>query len=640
MCGIVSIISPNPDDHAALDRVTDALFHRGPDSRGTWREGNVSLGHRRLSIIDLSPNGAQPMFNEDKSLALVCNGEIYNYLELMDELQKKGHRFRSVCDCETLLHLYEEKELNFLDDVNGMFALCLWDARKKRLIAAVDRFGKRPLYWARNGERFAFASELKALYAFPWWERTVEPLAIDRYLALRYVPAPMTIFKGVRKLEMATLMIVESANTTFKTYWQARSGDEFTTQEQFEETLTEAVRLRLRSDVPLGIYLSGGVDSAAIAALMAEHTAGPKISYSVGFDYEFDERPRAKLIADHLGFEYNALTIDAGHFDLLPKITYHLDEPFGDLICLPAFTLAERAKQKLTVVLTGDGADEILSGYFHQKLMTIRQRYEWLSRKSNVRSVFSRLMESCPCSILTLLFDYPDKIGPNEKSKFLHAIASSGQFGTFYEAVTSCFSASDKNKLYRPGFYEALNGPSLGTVFQHDFETLASFPLLARLSLLDIKHWIPFSVLFRLDKMNMAHAVETRSPFLDYQVVQKCLNLSDNDKLASGRNKIALRRLIERLLPSSLRTPGKQAFYFPQTNAYRERYLSWAKDLVTPENIRRRGLFDQSAVEAIVRQAQGPSMLATRQLTALAMLESWFQVHVDARPDESRLARA
>ncbi|MDD4182697.1 MAG: asparagine synthase (glutamine-hydrolyzing) [Candidatus Omnitrophica bacterium] len=634
MCGIAGIISPYLSDHKRLATMTDALSHRGPDNRGFFQDDIVSLGHRRLSIIDLSVEANQPMSNEDGTIHLICNGEIYNYKEKTIEMKAKGHSFRSKSDCEVLLHLYEECGDNFLKDVNGMYAFALWDSRKKRLLLAVDRFGKKPLYYAVSDNRIIFASELKSLLFFEWVSKNIDYTAVDRYLSLRYIPAPMTCFRAVKKLEQSTIMIWENGNIALKRYWIPKpnkicnfNSDEYI--EHFRELLTDAVKLRLQSDVPLGIYLSGGVDSSAIAGLMKLLTGGRKVSYTASFEYKHDEHNRAQGVAAYLDYEYNRVKVVKDDFSFMPSIMYHLDEPFGDLLCLPAFMLAKKAKEKLTVVLTGDGADEILNGYFHQKLMLLRQKHNAILGMPGIETVLSGFSKAIPSSFLNMFFDYPDRFGPREKIKLSHALSGCSSFGSFYDGVTSCFTVQDKAGLYADSFVSRMQHETLAEEYQREIQNSGDFSFSSKLSLLDIKYWIPFSVIYRLDKMNMAHAVETRSPFLDFRVVEYALNLPDSLKVSKRRNKEILRCLIEQLYPPSYREKGKQAFYVPMVSQYENKFKEWASDLLTPETVGRRGLFKWPYVEKLFELSNKKSMLANRQVTVLAMLELWFRVFCD-----------
>lgn len=632
MCGITGIISPEQSDHQLLENMTDALKHRGPDHRGFFRDKSVGLGHRRLSIIDLSSEANQPMSNEDGTIHLVCNGEIYNYKEKTSELKAKGHIFKSKSDSEVLLHLYEEYGKDLLSHVNGMYAFAIWDSRKRRMLLSVDRFGKKPLYYAVSSGRLIFASELKSLLYFKWLKRDLDFLAIDRYLSLRYIPAPLTVFKSVKKLEQSTLLTWQDGNITTERYWMPKPGGYDSSSgciDSFTQILTDAVRVRLESDVPLGIYLSAGIDSAAIAGLMNPLMKKEKISYTVSFDYKYDEYSRARKIADFLKFEYNPVTVTKDDFDLMPGIMRHMDEPFGDLLCLPAFLLGKKAKEKLTVVLTGDGADEILNGYFHQRLMLLRQKYRAFLKIPGMNLILSNVFKAIPLSLLNAFFDYPDRMGARERLKLSQSLAACQDFGAFYEGITSCFTPADKIRVCTDYFSGALHHETLAQEYQREIQKGEGFSFLSRLSLLDLKYWIPFSVIYRLDKMNMAHAVEVRSPYLDYRVVETALNLPDKCKINHGRNKEVLRSLIERLYPPSHREKGKQAFYMPVLSQYKERYDEWLSGLLTPAAVASRGLFQWPYIQNLFELSGRGSMLANRQLTCLAMLELWFKTFLD-----------
>ncbi|MBI5815592.1 MAG: asparagine synthase (glutamine-hydrolyzing) [Nitrospinae bacterium] len=629
MCGITALISEDEADHALFGKATDLLAHRGPDNRGAKREGGVALGHRRLSILDLSPAGAQPMTNETGDIWIVCNGEIYNYQDLSRRLKSRGHVFRSKSDSETLVHLYEEYGESFVEHVNGMFAFVLWDGRAKKLLAAVDRFGKKPLYYARSGAKIAMASELKSLLLFDWVGRDINPDAVDRYLSMRYVPAPMTIIKSSSKLEPATMLVWEAGDIKVRRYWSPAAGQiafDAAAVDRFEGLFSDAVGIRLQSDVPLGVYLSGGVDSAAVAGMMKRLSEGRRVSYTLSVDYKYDEKEKARRIAEYLDFEFNPVTVGQDDFGKMREIAYHLDEPFGDMLCLPAYLLAREAKRKLTVVLTGDGADEIFNGYFHQRLMEKWRRMGALFRAPMAGPFLSNAAGAVPLAVFNSLFDYPDRVGPRERLKISQMLEGCSSFGGFYEGITSCFTAQDKNAAYTGEFRRSVGaGPWSGQI-QRDWAGITAGSFYSRLSVLDLKYWIPFSVLYRLDKMNMAHAVETRSPFLDYRVVEMALNLEDSGKISGKGNKIILRKLIERLYPPELREKGKQAFYMPVTGENRKRFRDWAASLLGAKRIEARGFFRQPYVDGLFEAYDGGSMLATRQLTALGMLELWFDV--------------
>jgi len=631
MCGISAICSPIQEDHNLLVPMTRMLHHRGPDGEGFFSRGGVSLGHKRLAILDLSNRGAQPMHSHDNLLHLVCNGEVYNFQEKNAVLCAKGYKIISSSDSETLLHLYEEYGLSFLKHINGMFAFVIFDEKSRRLVAAVDRFGKKPLYYALHDGRLALSSELKSLLLLPWVSRKINPIAIDRYLMLRYVPAPHTMFTDVNKVEPATMLTWEAGNLTLSKYWSPSFNEELPytskTCEAFDELLDDAVNIRLQSDVPLGIYLSGGVDSAAIAGIMNKLAPeGKRIAYTVSIQYKHDELHRAKQIADYLNYELNPVKVDPEDFDLAETIMWHLDEPFGDAVCIPSFLLAKKAKEQLTVTLTGDGADEIFNGYFHQRVMAKWYTYRKLFCTPGANVLFSSIVKHVPLRLLNKYFDYPDVLGLREMHKLYTTLSECNLFGKFYEGITACFTSFDKAILYTHDFKNATTGYPISDEIQEVFTSSSEFPILSRLSLLDIRFWLPYSLIFRLDKLNMAHAVETRSPFLDYRIVQMALNLCNKAKLDRGYNKIILRDRIAKLYPPALREKGKQAFYMPITDQYKNRFLKWAKGLLTEEATRKRGFFRWEYISDLLVATDNYSMLVNRQITALAMLELWFRV--------------
>ncbi|MFQ5349929.1 MAG: asparagine synthase (glutamine-hydrolyzing) [Thermoanaerobaculia bacterium] len=359
--------------------MADSMRHRGPDSSGFFRDGEVALGHRRLSIIDVA-GGQQPLENEDGSLVLICNGEIYNYQRLRQELIERGHRFRTRSDSEVVLHLYEESGPACLSRLNGMFALALFDRRTRQLFLARDRIGIKPLYYARAGSRFLFASEIKALLRWPALDTEVDALAIHRYLALRYVPGPGTLFHSIHKLPAAHYAIFAEGELQLVRYWQPELWDgeypysEQDYEEQFRELFERSVRRRLISEVPVGAYLSGGLDSSVIVAAFSKLIDRPVKTFSVGFGYSHDEIEQAAETARHLGCDHTQVDCTAEDLLLLPTIVHHLDEPIGDPIVVPMYLLAREATKQVTVILTGEGADEIFGGYlFHRALLGGRQ---------------------------------------------------------------------------------------------------------------------------------------------------------------------------------------------------------------------------------------------------------------------------
>ncbi|MBF0349327.1 MAG: asparagine synthase C-terminal domain-containing protein, partial [Magnetococcales bacterium] len=388
------------------------------------------------------------------------------------------------------------------------------------------------------------------------------------------------------------------------------------------------VRLRLISDVPVGFYLSGGVDSTTIAALAKKHSASARDALTVGFGNRFDEHEIAGQVAAHLGLTFHSLTVEPDDFALMDRIVWHMDEPLGDMIVLPAFLLARAAKKHVTVVLTGDGADEILAGYLHQRVMILRQRHEGWLKRPGVAKGLSLLLEHTPVSWLNRAFDYPDRFGTREREKLVEVAVNSGDWAYCYEALTSCFTSMDKLALYTPEFARVSAAEPLAEIYRQQLAEADGFSFLSRLSLLDLRWWIPIIVLYRLDKMAMAHAVETRSPFLDYRVVEAALNLPDNLKLSSREGKEILFRMQRRLLPKPLTMRRKQAFYMPFLERHKAAYQGWVAEMVSRKRVEQRGFFRWQAVAQMQRHATAGSMLANRQLVSLAQLEHWFSIFV------------
>ena len=382
MCGICGMVG-GPDERV-LDRMISAIRHRGPDGQGRYMDDTAALGHTRLSIIDVA-GGHQPMSNEDGSLHIVFNGEIYNHLDLRRELQGKGHKFKTRCDTEAIIHLYEEVGERCPERLRGMFAFAIWDSKSRSLFLARDRIGIKPLFIAWCGDTFIFGSELKAILCHPDVKREIDEDALDDYLTMMYVPAPRTILRGIRKLQPGHSVTVEGGRETIRRYWELPRGPASERAagpnaiDEMRQRLRESVRMRLMSEVPLGAYLSGGLDSSLVVALMSEASEEPVNTFSVGFaEKGFDERPYARAVAERFGTAHRELLVRHDSLELLPRIIWHLDEPVADPAVIPTYLMAELTKEHVTVVLTGEGADELFAGYSHYKIFTWGDRLKWL----------------------------------------------------------------------------------------------------------------------------------------------------------------------------------------------------------------------------------------------------------------------
>jgi asparagine synthase (glutamine-hydrolysing) len=641
MCGIAGFVGIR--EHGLLQRMTDSLIHRGPDGDGYFCADGVGLGHRRLSIIDVA-GGRQPIENEDGSLVLIHNGEIYNHRELRRELQARGHRFRTASDSEVILHLYEESGAGCLDKMAGMWTFALFDKVNRRLMLARDRLGIKPLYYVEAGGGVLFASEIKSLLQFGGFHPTLDPGAVHDYLALRYVPGPGGLFREVRKLPAAHFAVVEDGRLKLTRYWtpapppqpSRRSDDDYL--DEFAERFERSITRRLMSEVPLGAYLSAGLDSSTIVAAMARLTSQPVRTFTVGFDFEHDELEQAAATARHLGCVHTEIPCRAADIELLPQIVWHLDEPIGDPIVIPMFQLARRAKQDVTVVLTGEGADETLAGYlFHKALLggAYLAHLPGLVR----RGIVTPLVKATPASVLNLAFQYPAALGNRGKLKLLDYLPLVGgaHLPEAYRHLISLFDDRDTGWLYSDDFKAALrsraeNLQPINGSGRAAAGAAASRPMLDRILALQYDAWLPEDILTKQDKMSMAHGIEARVPFLDHELVEFTLGLPPSLKLHRGISKVILRRYAARLLPPATVRRRKMPFYVPA-----ERYLAepafqaLVADTLSESAVKSRGLLRPEAVARVRDSMQTGEFLYVKQAISLMMLELWFRMAVDRR---------
>jgi len=639
MCGIAGFVGIQ--EPGLLERMTDSLRHRGPDGDGYFCAEGVGLGHRRLSIIDVA-GGRQPIENEDGSLVLIHNGEIYNHRGLRRDLQARGHRFRTASDSEVILHLYEEFGPGCLEKMAGMWTFALYDRAKRRLMLARDRLGIKPLYYVEAGGGVLFASEIKSLLRFDGFQPTLDLQAVHDYLALRYVPGPGGMFKEVRKLPAAHYAMVEDGRLTLTRYWSPaapapeaqRTDEEYI--DEFAERFERSISRRLMSEVPLGAYLSAGLDSSTIVAAMARLTSQPVRTFTVGFDFEHDELEQAAATARHLGCIHTEIPCRAADAELLPQIVWHLDEPVGDPIVIPMYQLARRAKQDVTVVLTGEGADETLAGYlFHKALLG----GSYLARLPGPvrRGIVAPLVKATPASVLNVAFQYPAALGNRGKLKLLDYLPLVGgaHLPEAYRHLISLFDDRDTDWLYSDDFKAGLRSrPAAGSVNGSRNGTQAdpSRPMLDRILALQYESWLPEDILTKQDKMSMAHGIEARVPFLDHELVEFTLRLPPSLKLRRGISKYILRRYASRLLPPATVRRRKMPFYVPA-----ERYLAepafqaLVADTLSERAVRERGLLKPEAVTRVRNSMQTGEFLYVKQAISLMVLELWFRMAVDRR---------
>lgn len=625
MCGISGILTSLPGDALGmphLRRMNALQVHRGPDGEGVLElpgEPRVLLGHRRLAVIDVA-GGAQPMRSPCSGAVVVFNGEIYNHRELRGRLETRGHRFATRSDTEVLLHAYEEDGDAFLSSLRGMFAFALWDPARRRLLAARDRLGVKPFVYRHAPDgTFAFASEAKAILSLPGVPREADPEALAMYLALQYVPAPLSAFKGLRRLPPGHRLLLENGRLHVAPYWRLQPEAKLALAPErldalLRERLEEAVRVRLESEVPLGAFLSGGLDSASVAALMARASARPR-TFCMGFeDPAYDERAEARALASALGTEHREEVADSGALALLPALAWHQDEPLADASLVPTWKLAALARRHVTVALAGDGGDELFGGYerhranlaFDRIPFTLRRSTGWLMAAASPvteRSVLRRLGRF----LSTELKD------PLER----HA----------YWATR--FSRLELESLLTPEARRASNGADPhGWLVQWGrspgFEALTD-----RMTAMDLGGYLPGAVLAKMDTASMASALECRSPFLDSRLLAFALSLPPEERLDVWGGKRCLRRAMAPLLPVDTLGRGKRGFAPPVGAWFLGELSSLLEETVLSSRGLGRGLMRPEAVRALAADHRARRAFHGHRLWSLLMLELWFRTWID-----------
>ncbi|HEX8969751.1 MAG TPA: asparagine synthase (glutamine-hydrolyzing), partial [Chloroflexota bacterium] len=560
MCGISGVVGSLRTERATLQRMNDALRHRGPDGEGLFWSDTVGLAMRRLAIIDVA-GGDQPIFNEDGSVCVVFNGEIYNFLDLRDALQKQGHHFATHSDTEVVVHAYEEYGVECIERLWGMFALAVWDSRQNRLLLARDRLGKKPLAYYQEPAQggLAFASELYALLAHPAVPRDIDPRAIDDYLTYLYVPAPTSAFRDVRKLPPGHRLIWQHGRITVEPYWTVRFGDKLALSEdeaveRFGALLRDAVRRRLIADVPLGAFLSGGMDSSSIVAEMAELSSTPVKTFSIGFgERDYDELAFARQVAQRFGTEHHEMVVEPRALDVLPTLVRHYGEPYGDSSAIPTYYVARLTRQHVTVALNGDGGDELLAGYERHWAARIAARYDTIPRF--VRHGLIR-------PLIPLLPEPRHRRAFARRAKRFMAAAHLPVFDRYLHWV-GAYTPAHKASLYTADFAELLGGHDAGAWLR---DALAPEPRLDPVDAVlraDTLLYLPEDLLVKVDIASMANSLEARSPLLDHRLVEFCAALPSSYKLRGRTSKWLLRRLMRDRLPADVLIRPKMGFGVP-----------------------------------------------------------------------------
>ena len=557
MCGICGF---SWNDEALIRKMADRIVHRGPDQEGFFCTDGMSLGFRRLSIIDLSENGSQPMFNEDNTVCLVFNGEIYNFQELRPQLEAKGHRFRSNTDSEVILHGYEEYGIDVVNHLRGMFGFALYDTVRKRLLLARDRIGIKPLYYTRQNGRLVFGSEIKSILQDPGVERQVNHQALYDYLGFEFVPSPTTMFAGISKLPAGHLLVWENGQASVRRYWDlsfrpAAPMPRFEEAvEQLREHLDIAVKSHLVSDVPLGVFLSGGLDSSCLVALMRRHISGPLKTFTIGYeDKTFSELDYAQIVADHCQTDHQVLRLDSLKPAYVEETLYHLDEPMTDLSTVPLYLLCKQAREHVTVCLSGEGADESFAGYDRFKASRLNARYFSLLPKVVRQQLVGRMARLLP--------DQPQKKGViNMLKRFVEGatLPEDGQHLRWQYFLNRTLEEG----LFQPGFRAQINADPFWQVREHNSRCDARDQV-NREIYLDMRFMMTDSVLMKVDRMSMASALEIRVPLLDHVLVEFLASLPGDWKLNKMTTKYIFRAALKGLLPDKIVHRGKQGYSLP-----------------------------------------------------------------------------
>jgi asparagine synthase (glutamine-hydrolysing) len=633
ICGIAGMVGF--EDRHLLVRMNDALRHRGPDDSGVYVDESVALANRRLSIIDL-PGGHQPIHNEGGTVWVTFNGEIYNYHGLRSDLEKKGHRFYTNSDTETIVHLYEEYGDGCVKNLRGMFAFALWDSPSKRLLLARDRIGIKPLYYCRTDNGMLFASEIKSILQDEEVPRTVSIQAIDWFLALRYVPGNSTILSHVKRLEPGHIAAYKDGEMHVSRYWDFLTVEAPARSEQgwldgLADGLREAVHSELVSDVPLGAFLSGGIDSSIVVALMSSMTDEAVKTFSVGFGEgeEVDELRHARVVADHFETDHHELIVKEDAMKLLPEIVWYGDEPVADPAMIPTYLVSELARRHVKVVLTGEGGDEMFAGYIQYKAVLMGKRYISKIPKSVRTWLAPRLLRSIPGSFLDLFFSYSSALGEEAKRRIADYVSNSDDPTRAYLSIVSIFDEKERQEILQESVISQLKGGDLSEIISSYLCNQPVNELLGKLMQLESKTELVDNLLLKTDRMTMAHSLEARVPYLDHKLVEYTCSMPSKLKLRGLKDKYALRKVMSDQLPRITARRKKHRFFVPIDQWLDRSLTELANQVLSKEVLRRRGYLKIDQVERIFRNFNRSKLYHSRQIWSLLTLELWQRAYVD-----------
>jgi asparagine synthase (glutamine-hydrolysing) len=631
MCGIAGVVELRPGaspDPVALGRMADLLRHRGPDDQGIATLGPAALVHRRLSIIDLSPGGHQPMEEADGARTIVFNGEIYNFPEIRAELEGKGETFRTRSDTEVLLRSYAVWGPECVERLNGMFAFAIWDAPRRRLFAARDRLGKKPFYYALTPDRFVFGSELKSVLAAPGIPREVDPRSVDEFLSHYYVGGARTILLHVAKLPPAHWLLLDEGRVTTRRYWRPEFGTpgpprrEEEYLEELEARFRESVRRRLISDVPLGAFLSGGIDSSAVVAMMARLSNAPVKTFTVGFDEPgYSEIEDARVVARHLGTDHAEQVVRPDAIGILPELVWHYDEPFGDSSMIPTYYVCQMARGEVTVALSGDGGDELFAGYSRYQRALEEPAWDRIPAALR-RGVLGPIAEALPI----------DTPGRNRLYAIAHHSSLMPGYGLgLYPYIKQWLYSTAMKSDTSSG--NGSNGR--GSERAVAVAELEPLDVVSRLQWLDTLDYLPDDILTKVDRASMAHSLEVRAPLLDYTLVEFMARVPATLKLSGGVSKVLFRKLLAPYLPASVFSKRKQGFAVPKGAWFRRDLDRYARERLLDARTLGRGYFRPDAVREIIRRHGEGRRDYSDWIWCLLVLEEWHRTFLD--PETRRI---
>jgi asparagine synthase (glutamine-hydrolysing) len=600
----------------------NTLVHRGPDDEGYFMEGNVGLGMRRLTVIDLV-TGHQPIANEDGRIWIVFNGEIYNYPELRKTLEQQGHVFATNTDTEAIIHAYEEYGEACVRQLNGMFAFAIWDGHKRKLLLARDRLGVKPLYYFLNEHCLVFGSELKALLAHHEVPRVIDLEALDSFLTFEYIPAPLSIFQRIHKLLPGHTLVLQDGHVTIRQYWELQfkplEGPEEELGHALYDLLQDAVRLRLVSDVPLGAFLSGGIDSSTIVCLMSEIMDQPAQTFSIGFDDpSYNESRYARIVADHFGTEHHELTIRPDVVTLVEGLVKYLDEPLADVSIFPTYLVSQLARRNVTVVLSGDGGDELFAGY------------EWYLADKLARS-YRRL----PAAVRTRWLPWVvNRIPPSPRKKgLINKLKRFVEGAVLPEALRHFrwnifLTDAAKQRLYSAELRRAAEPLDASARWTAYLQAAEAADPLGQEQFADIKTYLADDILVKVDRMSMANSLEARTPYLDYRVVEFAARLPSHLKLRGLQTKYLLKRCMATKLPRDILTRRKEGFSIPMKNWLRQELRPLLQEVLSPARLKQEGLFNSAYVETLKTEHLQGRANHSHQLWSLLIFEIWRDTYL------------